>query len=149
VISPDFERLFEAAVSIIKLCLHFGEYEKARGLTGSLKVPEGDKPRQAELFMLEGKLSLLTNQYERSIQKYQQAAQLYSELGDNRDLASAYNNLGIIAHEQRQAEPGREYFEKALSLSPRHEDENLKMIIRMNLGIVHMIQGDSSEAAEI
>ncbi|MEJ2049282.1 MAG: tetratricopeptide repeat protein, partial [Calditrichota bacterium] len=147
--SPDVERLFETAVPIIKLCLQFGEYEKARALIGTLKVPAGDKSRQTELFMLEGKLSLLTNQYERSIQKYQQAAQLYSELNDKRGLASAYNNLGIIAHEQRQTEPGREYFEKARSLSDYHEDENLKMSILVNLGVVHLIHGESEKALEI
>lgn len=148
-LADNFDKLFEAYISIIKLAVQYGEYEKARHLITSLKIPEQEKQKQAEFFMLEGKLALLSNQYERSIQKYQQAAQLYSELDDKRGLAGAYNNLGIIAHEQWQTESGREYFEQAQMLGQNHSDENLNVIIRMNLGIVYLIQGEAVKAGEL
>ncbi len=148
-LANQFDSLFEAFGAIIKLALRYGEYEKARHLIAMLNIPEQDKQRQAELFMMEGKLALLSNQYDRSTQKYQQAAQLYSELEDKRSLAAAYNNLGIIAYEQWQTEAGREYFEQARMLEQSHNDENLNVIIQMNLGIVHLIQGEDRKAFEL
>ncbi|HKJ69935.1 MAG TPA: hypothetical protein VKA68_18415 [bacterium] len=148
-LTDKFDELFEASVAIIKLAMQYGEYEKARHLVSLLKIPAQDKQKQAEFFMLEGKLALLLNQYERSTQKYQQAAQLYSELDDKRKLAGAYNNLGIIAYEQWQTESGREYFEQARILGRNHGDENLAVIIQMNLGIVHLIQGEAVKAGKL
>lgn len=148
-LDSDFDSLFQAVLTIGKICLKFGQFEKVRTLIFNLEVPDNASQKVAEIKMLLGKLSILTSDYEAGTQNYEAAAQIYENLEDFRGIASAYNNLGIISYEQWQTDPGKKYFKLALDLFEKFEDTALKMAIQGNLATVETMRGESEKAAEI
>ena len=145
----DSPELFEAKLAVVKLCLQFNEYEKARSILEPLSKEEQSVTRQATIAMHQGKLALLRNRYDASAEHYKKAVNLYSRTQNYRGQASAYNNLGIISHEQWQSKTGKTYFNKAKNLFPNIQDQQLKISVNINLGIVNGIQGEYEKAYEI
>jgi len=144
---PD--QYFQFNIALVKACIQFSGYEKAQAILNALLDKVVSNTKQAKVLMLLGKVALLRNEYEQSTEYYKRALSIHDRLQNFRGIASAYNNLGIIAHEQWQAETGKMYFEKANEQSPKHDDTYTKMFIRMNLGIVNILQGYYEKAFRI
>ncbi|MCF7803687.1 MAG: hypothetical protein K9N46_00110 [Candidatus Marinimicrobia bacterium] len=148
-LSTHDDLLFQSKLAFAKVCLQFNQFEKAYSILKPLKKLKLDPENNADIEMHLGRLDLLRNQYEESIVHYKKAVELYSSVDEYRGQARAYNNLGIIAHEQWQAETGEGYFEKAKALSSDHEDNYTKTFVKMNLGIVKALKGNHDEALTI
>ncbi|MBS1271664.1 MAG: Photosystem I assembly protein Ycf3 [Candidatus Marinimicrobia bacterium] len=148
-LEKDTNKHFQFNTELVKTCIQFNEYEKAREILKGLLDKEVSNKKRAKILMLMGKVALLRNEYEQSREYYKSALEIHKRLQNYRGVASAYNNLGIISHEQWRAQTGRKYFEDAKKLDPYYDDQQIKISVQINLGIVYNIQGDYSKAFEI
>jgi len=148
-LKENAEQRFTVFSKVIRLCIQYGEYEKGRVLFDYMRVHEDKKSHLAQLLRYEGSILFRRQDFERSLQKYEQALQLFSELDDIYGMAKIYNFMGIASHENWEHGQGENYFQKAYDLALKDGDTTFSNSIRINLAIDKLIKGETEEGIDI
>lgn len=93
----------DRAVEVFRLALNVAQM---------LQYKEGIAVAESRL----GTTQFLLSQYEAALQRYQNALKIYEELGEQRELAAALNNVGLALTYHGDATQAQPYFKRAAEI---------------------------------
>ena len=149
----DTTKLFQPYLSMVRVCLQFGEMQKAHDLLEVLEkhYTEYGLREQSQFLMLKGKWALQARELDLAEKCYTDALELFARLNETHGMVKALNNLGILSLELWDIEQGKEYFiqaERMVSQSKTPVEPAITVFVKMNLGILGGLQGDYEEACK-
>lgn len=84
--------------------------------------------------------------YRRALQLYLEAIPIYTELENQKGLASCFNNTGELYKKQRRLDKALSYYEQARDLYIELDNEVYQAIVLSNMATVFRLQGKYEEA---
>ena len=84
--------------------------------------------------------------YAEALKAYQEALRVRRDLGDDRQLAQSYDNVGYIYYLQGEYDHARVYWKQALDLHRKAGEKGGIVLSTQNLGFLHTAQGRWDEA---
>ncbi|CAF3385880.1 unnamed protein product [Rotaria socialis] len=135
-----------------RLMIKLDEFEKAEAFYQILaeSTTTDDKKKYAWIRNQFGYIRYKQGRYKDALSLYQEAMQIQEKLNDGRnlDLATTYNNMGLLYTELNDTSKALSYHEKALSIRERDCDVSLADLASTynNIGLVYDQRNDFSAA---
>ena len=122
----------------------------ATAQTSENRSPTRETPSKelADQLLQQGVQQLQTSQYPAAIKSWQQALDLYHQVGDRNGEGLALMNLGVAYLSQSQYGKASEYFQKALPILQAVGDRNGEAKALVNLGLAYLYQSQYGKASE-
>jgi len=149
-IQPD---VYERARSLVRLAVglmfssnyHGAFIALGRGEEISRSFRD-DLRLMAELRACRGLAFDRTNDVDRGLSDYEEAAQLYTQAGSARQAAAQYNNLSYLLARNKQLKDAEQYVLKALELLARDPNPHIEAATCDSAGFIYARLGRYSEA---
>jgi tetratricopeptide (TPR) repeat protein len=107
-----------------------------------------DKSAEANSLKESGIRMFRFGEYEEATDLFQNAYNLYEELGDERSRAEMLNNLGAVHTQEEQWDKATEAFNDAMAAFKSLEDLDGQAQTLGNLGTMYRYQGDTEAAVQ-
>ena len=114
--------------------------EQARALPPSTDL--------ARVFNGAGNLANAADRYDFAEDAYNRALEAWTELGSERGMAGALNNLCLVSQRRRDLERAKEYGERALAINRRIGNRAWEATNLLNLGLISEAQGHHQTARD-
>lgn len=106
-----------------------------------------DKYMAKSLHMM-GIAAYFVGNYDKAIQKFNEAIDVFKNLDDQGGIASSYNNIGLVHRAQGDLDKAIEYNKKSLEIQEQLGDKQGIASALGNLGIIYQAQGNIKKAID-
>jgi tetratricopeptide (TPR) repeat protein len=134
-------------VGTAQILMEQGRYQEAnaryiQAMAGVRRV--GDRALEGAILQHQGILARDTNQYDRAVDLYKQALNLFQDANDDASIMRTCNLLGIVEQESGRLSEARAWYERSREVAQHRGDTEALGNAAQNIGVVCQQEGEAA-----
>jgi CHAT domain-containing protein/Flp pilus assembly protein TadD len=151
-VTSFYKRLFEMSRNFVKLNLSFALLIVALAAWSAFGQPNADQKKLEAQTAFDAAIKFRQENtfqsYKQSLEKFQAAAKLFAELGDQKNAGKSLLGIGLIEDLLGEPDAALQFYQKALEIFRAAGDKESEARALNNLGLLYDETGDRQKALE-